>query len=168
MLGDAQGVSMNSELYSLYDSESGRVRSAAARALEDQGDDTLIQRELAKLTPGLSDADGGIRLRAVEDLGNSRSPAATDYLLPMLADSNSEVRFRTLEALRRTADESAIEQVQALLDDPIAHVRDEAARTLKSLREPDRGDTRGGGFGGRGGGGRGGTGRAGRGGRGGR
>jgi hypothetical protein len=137
LLGEVEGVAVDSTLYRIYDSADEDLRMSAARALEEQGDAGLMRQEVASVTSDLGSDDGGLRARAVDQLAATRSPLAVPHLLPMLSDSNSEVRLRTLDALRRTGDESQIETIKALLDDPVAHVRERAARTMESLREGD-------------------------------
>ena len=147
MLGDLESVSVQSELRQIYDTDNEDVRPSAARALEKQGDDSLMRREVTSATRGLAASDDGLRVRSIDDLGSTRSPLAVPHLMPLLADGNSVVRLRTLDALRQTGDESIIPQVEALLNDPVAHVRERAARTMESLREGNRGGDRRGGFG---------------------
>ena len=150
-LGNLEGYSATSELVAMYDSESEDVRLAAARALEKQGDASLMQRELASYTAALGSSDVRERLGAIEDIGNTRSASAAPLLLPYLGDGDSETRIRALEALGRAGDDSYIKSVEALLDDPVAAVRDRAVRTIESLRTPisersfrgDRGGFRG-------------------------
>ena len=152
LLGDVEGASPVRELYALYDSEDDGVRRAAAQALEQQGDVTLVQRELAGILPRLSSADESARLDALSEAGRLGSPLAVPSITPMLSDASSEVRLRALEALGRTGDVSHVDLVEPYLDDPVAAVRDRASRTLESLRNPDSGGFDfGRGFGGRGG-----------------
>lgn len=136
-LGDVEGIDISADLRKLYESESPDVKISAARALEKQGDNSLMRTEVASLSVNLSSQDGGLRGYAVEDLGRTGSALATPLLLPMLSDSNSEVRLKTLDALGRTANESVIPEVQALLNDPVERVRERAERTLSRLRDPE-------------------------------
>jgi hypothetical protein len=139
-LGDIEGYDVTGDLHTMYRSENDEVRNAAAAAAARQGDDSLMRDRLTALSADLTNQDGGLRVRAVEDLGRTGSSLAVPLLVPMLSDTNSEVRLRALESIGRTGDESTIPQVEALLNDPVMHVRERAARTLERLREPPRED----------------------------
>ncbi len=138
MLGEVEGVNLSTELYRFYDQGDEQVRAAAARALERQGDVSLMQREISAILPDLNSSDDASRVRAIDRLGSTGSNLASSYLVPLLTDADSEVRLRTLDALRRTGDASTIDKIEPLLNDPVAYVRERAARAMESLRNPDR------------------------------
>lgn len=139
-LGDLEGYSVTSDLYRMYESEVEGVAMAAARALERQGDATLIDRELSRLTQQLIGNDPRDRLDAIRRIGETRSPRAVPHLIPLLSSPDSETRIRALDALGVTGNESHIADIERMLNDPVAAVRDRAVRAMAYVRKRGQGN----------------------------
>jgi HEAT repeat protein len=134
MLADVQGNSVDQELHAYTRDPSPGVQRAALRALEQRGDARPIQASIASRTPGLRSEDAGTRTRAVEEIGDLRSPSGASAIIPMLGDPDSGVRIEALRSLARTgAGAPAAAAVQPLLSDPVPAVRDTAVRALQRL-----------------------------------
>ncbi len=141
LLADADGLDVDSLLYEYADHDNEAIAIAAARSLEARADDNPMKNVISKLATGLTDADGGVRSRTVQQLGRTRSPAAVDTLSIALNDNNSEVRMRAAQALGNTGADAAIEKLTIALDDPVAEVRSAAARGLDQIRNPQSAST---------------------------
>lgn len=136
LLGDLESYEVDALLYEYYEGDNPRYRRAAAQTLEARGDVDAMNALVASLDEQLRSPDGGIRSRAAQALGRTRSPAAVESLVAALDDANSEVRLRALQALGRTADESVIPELVAMLDDPVAEVRSTADQSIDRIRNP--------------------------------
>ena len=148
LLADVDSSLVDARLESLFEGDNPVYSRVAARVLEQRGSPDAVISVIASTQPALDSIDGGVRARAVADLGRLGSPSAIPTLTPLLADANSEVRLRAVESLARTRVEEVAPLLTPLLDDPIAEVRETAARALSALRQPAT-ERRGfGGFGG--------------------
>jgi hypothetical protein len=132
------GTDLDAKLNAWYQSGADDLKRSTARSLESRGQPGPMQSLVASYRGDLGNADVGVRTRAVDLLGNTRSPQAVAVLTPMLSDSSEEVKLTTLDALRRTGSVSVIDQLLPLLNDPVAAVRDRATRTIESLRRGDQ------------------------------
>lgn len=133
LLGELEGISTQAELFALYQEDEPGVRRAAAKALEAQGDASLVLRELDGLRAGLANPDGGLRARAAEETAQLASPVAIPALLPLLADENSEVRAHAIDGLWLADDPTLLPELQGMLADPVERVRERARRAIQAL-----------------------------------
>lgn len=74
---------------------------AAARALEQLGDGRLVEQWIDRTVPALAAGDPARRVKALQDLGATRSRRALPELLPSLADDDPAVRRAAADALQK-------------------------------------------------------------------
>lgn len=74
---------------------------AAARALEQLGDGRLVLQWIEQTRPALAAGDPARRVKALQDLGATRSRRALPELLPGLADGDPAVRRAAADALQK-------------------------------------------------------------------
>lgn len=134
-IGDIEGYSASADLYRFYESEIDGVPMAAARALERQGDPSLIDRELGRMALQLNATEPRDRLNAIRQMGETGSSRAVPHLLPLLSNRESEIRLRTLDSLGRSGNESTIPHIERMLNDPVAAVRDRAVLAIETIRK---------------------------------
>jgi hypothetical protein len=134
-LGDVEGYPVANDLYRMYESEIEGVSLAAARALERQGDPTLIDRELNRYAQQLGAVEPRARLEAIWRIGETGSPRAVPHLLPLLSNPDPMMRIGALDALGGTMDPAHIAEIERLLDDPVAAVRDRAVDALNRMQK---------------------------------
>ena len=134
-LGNVEGYAVDSDLRRIYaENEMKGVPLAAARALDRQGDSSLIQLEVGRFTQMLQSDDHGIRMGGIGGLGETRSASAVPHLLPLLGDSDVQLRIRAVQALGQTGGASEIVAIEAMLNDSVGAVRDSAVEALAALR----------------------------------
>lgn len=132
-LAKAEGYSLEYELLQFYESGHPIVQRAAARLLEQQGNNSLTTRFIDQQIPDLQNGDTNKQGWALEALGSTRSPSAVPHILPMLKAADSMVRIKALHAIRRTGSQADIDAVRPLLNDEVAAVRDNAAHAIELL-----------------------------------
>lgn len=137
-LGKLQGFPVSSDLYRFYESEVEGVSTAAAYALEQQGDSSLIERELNRFAGQLNTPDPRKRRQAIDCMGYTYSSRAVPYLLPLLKDPDPEIRIRALDALGLTIERSQITEIESMLNDPVAAVRDRAVIALENMHNREQ------------------------------
>ena len=74
---------------------------AAARAAEQLGDGRLVEQWIDRTVPALTAGDPARRVKALQDLGATRSRRALPELLPSLADDDPAVRRAAADALQK-------------------------------------------------------------------
>jgi HEAT repeat protein len=112
--------------------EDVEAREAAARALEDLGD----QRAVQPLITALQDENSVMRQLAAERLGELGDAEAVGPLIIALRDEEGAVRWRAVEALGKIGDYRAIESLIGALQDEDSAVRWSAAWALCELGGP--------------------------------
>lgn len=118
----------------LSDSEA-EVRSAAAEALGEIGDDCALEPLIALI----NDSEEEVRSAAARALGEIKNDRAVDTLIALLNDSETLVREAATYALGEISDDRAIEPLVNLLSDLDGDVRLVAIYALSiSLDEIDR------------------------------
>ncbi len=80
--------------------------------------------------------DTGVRARAIEGMGHSRSPMAMDTLVQYLADPDPSIRQAAVKALGGTRSDEAVSLLSAELANEESTIRIEAAESLGKLGDP--------------------------------
>lgn len=136
LLGNVEGASATARLYEYLHNENRQVQVAAARQLEAYGDNNPMAQIVDEIGMSLANDDSGVRSRAAQELGRTRSARAVGPLAAALRDESSEVRLRSAQGLGMTGSSSAIPALTAALDDPVAAVRAAADHSLERIRNP--------------------------------
>lgn len=137
LLGNIEGASVDARLYEYLNNENRQVQVAAARQLEVHGDNNPMAQIVDEISVSLADDDSGVRSRAAQELGRTKSARAVGPLAAALRDDSSEVRLRSAQSLGMTGSLNAIAALTAALEDPVAAVRSAADRSLDRIRNPD-------------------------------
>jgi len=124
-LGPAAGAAVPSLIDALKDS-SANVRSAAARALGEIGNEAAVSALLGLL----EDDDAYVRSAAAKALGLIGTEAAVPPLIVSLNDGVSHVRVAVIGALGRLGGEAAVSALSKVLNDDHEYYRSPAARAL--------------------------------------
>lgn len=136
LLGNIEGSSVDARLYEYLNNENRQVQVAAARQLEAHGDNNPMAQIVNEIGVSLTDDDSGVRSRAAQELGRTKSARAVGPLAAALRDESSEVRLRSAKSLGMTGSLNAIAALTAALEDPVAAVRSAADRSLDRIRNP--------------------------------
>jgi HEAT repeat protein len=115
--------------------------------VEEPADSAGLERwrsisDLRKLGPpaveylviNLWDADGKVRLAAVDALGSIGDRRAFEHLVRMLGDPDHDVRFASVVALGNLGDERAIGPLCVACNDSNGYVRTIAQETVEKLK----------------------------------
>jgi HEAT repeat protein len=107
-----------SQIVPALHSDDGKVREAAAAALEDLGDASVVQPLMDAVDLSTSDkAVAGANLKIADALGTIGDKKATPALLKMLKSRDDLLRVKAEEALDKLKDPAAIPALIAILDD---------------------------------------------------
>lgn len=108
------------------ESESVKVRSNAAKALGDIGNDVAIDA----LINALKDPDEDVKFHVARNLGKF-GESAVPFLIDALKDPDEHVRRYAAWILGNIGDNQAIPALKNLLNDPSDYVRNGAAHALE-------------------------------------
>ena len=113
------------------------VSSLEALLRELEPGSALAADAVAALSRSARDADGNVRERAIEALGNARTPQATATLIAALDDQEADVRSEAIRALGRGGDRSAVPALRSVYSGADGRNRMTAAISLWRLGDRD-------------------------------
>lgn len=129
-------------LESLYQEQPNPdVKRVAAQLLSLRGDNSLIDKQVARLQTGLNSSSPAERQKALVELGKTHYAGAATAIAPMLQDADIAVKLDALLALRATGNQSHLRYVEELADHPdesVSWLANDVINNLQNLSDRAR------------------------------
>lgn len=107
------------ELEALYQNQANPdLKRVIAQVMATRGDNSLLEKQIAKTQVSLRSEDPAVRQQALVELAKTRYASAANAITPLLQDSDTGVKLDALLALRATGNQNHVRQVEALVNDP--------------------------------------------------
>lgn len=130
------------ELESLYQNQSDPdLKRVIAQVMSTRGDNSLLEKQIAKTQTSLRSDNPAERQRALVELGKTRYASAANAIVPMLQDGDNSVKLDALLALRATGNQNHIRQVEALVNHPdpaVSWLAKDVVNSLQNLSDKAR------------------------------
>lgn len=130
------------ELQSLYQNQSNPdLQRVIAQVMSTRGDNSLLEKQIAKTQTSLSSENPVIRQQALVELGKTRYASAANAIVPLLQDSDTNVKLDALLALRATGNQSHVRLVETLVSHPdpaVSWLAKDVVNSLQNLSERAR------------------------------
>lgn len=130
------------ELESMYQNQSDPdLKRVIAQVMSTRGDNSLLERQIAKTQTSLRSENPAERQQALIELGKTRYASAANAIVPMLQDSNTGVKLDALLALRATGNQNHVRQVEALINHPdeaVSWLAKDVVNSLQNLSDKAR------------------------------
>src|SRR6187551_178131 len=107
------------ELEALYQNQANPdLKRVIAQVMSTRGDNSLLEKQIAKTQASLSSDNPAVRQQALVELAKTRYASAANAIAPLLQDGNTNVKLDALLALRATGNQNHVRLVEALVNDP--------------------------------------------------
>ena len=130
------------ELQSLYQSQSNPdLQRVIAQVMSARGDNSLLEKQIAKTQSGLSSDNPAVRQQALVELGKTRFASAANAIAPLLQDGDTNVKLDALLALRATGNQNHVRLAEALVNHPdpaVSWLAKDVVASLQNLSERAR------------------------------
>lgn len=130
------------ELQSLYQNQSNPdLQRVIAQVMSTRGDNSLLEKQIAKTQTSLSSENPAVRQQALVELGKTRYASAANAIAPLLQDGDTNVKLDALLALRATGNQSHVRLVEALVNHPdpaVSWLAKDVVNSLQNLSERAR------------------------------
>lgn len=134
-LADNREILPDYELESLYQNQTNPdLKRVIAQVMSTRGDNSLLEKQIAKTQASLSSENPAVRQQALVELAKTHYASAANVIAPLLQDGNTNVKLDALLALRATGNQNHVRMVEALVNDPDPAVSWLAKDVMSSLQ----------------------------------
>lgn len=130
------------ELQSLYQNQSNPdLQRVIAQVMSTRGDNSLLEKQIAKTQTSLSSDNPAVRQQALVELGKTRYASAANAIAPLLQDGDTNVKLDALLALRATGNQSHVRLAETLVSHPdpaVSWLAKDVVNSLQNLSERAR------------------------------
>jgi hypothetical protein len=130
------------ELQSLYQSQSNPdLQRVIAQVMSTRGDNSLLEKQIAKTQTRLSSDNPAVRQQALVELGKTRFASAANAIAPLLQDGDTNVKLDALLALRATGNQNHVRLAETLVNHPdpaVSWLAKDVVASLQNLSERAR------------------------------